>query len=131
MAPLRLLLAALTLWPAAARASDVTMLAHEPSQKSAHPPLIVLLHGAGADERDMLSMWRDLPPDFVVVSPRGPFRDGGGFAWYRKVSRAADIAISRKIVELIVETSVERFAADPKRVFLGGFSQGGRDDLWL
>ncbi|MCX8252637.1 Phospholipase/carboxylesterase [Beijerinckiaceae bacterium RH AL1] len=124
-APRRAFLATLLLWTGAAEASDVTMLAHEPTQKTAHPPLIVLLHGAGADERDMVSMWRDLPPDFVVVSPRGPFRDGGGFSWYRKTSRAADIALSRKIVELIVQKSVERFDADPRRVFLGGFSQGG------
>ena len=108
-----------------AHVSDITMIAHEPTQKSAHPPLIVLLHGAGADERDMITMWRDLPSEFVVVSPRAPFRDGGGYAWYRKPSRAADIAISRKIVELIVAKAVERFDADPQRVFLGGFSQGG------
>ena len=116
---------AFLLLPALARAADLTMVAHEPTQKSAHPPLIVLLHGAGADERDMITMWRDLPPDFVVVSPRAPFRDGGGYEWYRKTSRAADIALSRKIVDLIVEKTVQRFDADPRRVFLGGFSQGG------
>ena len=118
-------LTAFLLLPAAAQAADLTMVAHEPTQKSAHPPLIVLLHGAGADERDMISMWRDLPPEFVVVSPRAPFRDGGGYEWYRKPSRAADIALSRKIIDLIVAKTIERFDADPSRVFLGGFSQGG------
>ena len=117
------LVAALLATPAAA--GELTMIAHEPAQKSAHPPLIVLLHGAGADERDMIGLWRDLPPDLVVVSPRAPFAEGGGWRWYRKASRDADIAISRKIVDLIVETAVKRFDADPARVFIGGFSQGG------
>ena len=109
-----------------ARAADLTMIAHEPVQKSARPPLIVLLHGAGADERDMIGLWRDLPQDLVVVSPRAPFADpGGGWRWYRKTSREADIAVSRKIIDLIVAETVKRFDADPARVFLGGFSQGG------
>jgi len=108
-----------------AAAGDLTMIAHEPTEKVAHPPLIVLLHGSGADERDMISLWRDLPQDFVVVSPRAPFADaGGGWRWYRKTSRDADIAVSRKIVDLIVDTAVKRFDADPARVYLGGFSQG-------
>lgn len=109
----------------AASAAELTMVAHEPTRKTAHPPLIVLLHGAGADERDMIGLWRDLPDDFVVVSPRAPFAEGGGFRWYRKASREADIALSRKIVDLVVDAAVKRFDADPSRVFVGGFSQGG------
>ena len=110
---------------AAAPAAELTMVAHEPTRKTAHPPLIVLLHGAGADERDMIGLWRDLPDDLVVVSPRAPFAEGGGFRWYRKDSRDADIAISRKIIDLVVDEAVKRFEADPARVFVGGFSQGG------
>lgn len=119
------LLAALVGSAASAAATEITMVAHEPTAKSAHPPLIVLLHGSGSDERDMVTLWHDLPPTFVVVSPRAPFADaGGGWRWYRKTSRDADIAISRKIVDLIVAKAVERFDADPARVFIGGFSQG-------
>ena len=110
---------------AGASAAELTMVAHEPTRKTVHPPLIVLLHGAGADERDMIGLWRDVPDDFVVVSPRAPFGGGGGFRWYRNISRAADIAISRRIVDLVVDEAVKRFDADPARVFVGGFSQGG------
>ena len=123
--PRAALLGAVLMVSVPASAGDLTMIAHEPTDKSAHPPLIVLLHGSGADERDMIGLWRDLPQDFVVVSPRAPFADArGGWRWYRKASRDADIAISRKIVDLIVDTAVKRFDADPARVYVGGFSQG-------
>ncbi len=115
------------LCPVAAAAADLTYLVHAPAEPSAHPPLIVLLHGAGADERDMIGMWRDLPQNFVVISPRAPFGGGGGYRWYRKTGaspRAGDLEISAKIVDLVVDNAAKRFDADPKRLFLGGFSQG-------
>lgn len=112
-------------FPAVA-ASELTYIAHEPTVKSAHPPLILLLHGRGADERDMITMWPQLPPQLVVISPRGPFADaGGGYRWYRRSgNRAADIAVSRKVIDLMLENALQRFDADPKRVFIAGFSQG-------
>ena len=91
--------------------------------------MIVLLHGAGADETDMIGLWRDLPPSFVVISPRAPFhRDSGGYVWYRKTGatpRQDDLLASRKIVDLVVENAAKRFDADPSKIFIGGFSQGG------
>ena len=109
----------------AARADDLTMLAHPPSVASPHPPLMVLLHGAGADETDMIGLWKQLPAQFAVVSPRGPF-GGSGWRWYRKgATQDHDLELSRKIVDLVVESAIKRFDADPKRVFIGGFSQGG------
>ncbi len=108
-------------------AAELTMLAHPPSVASPHPPLIVLMHGAGADEKDMIGLWRQLPPQFVVVSPRGPFGGGGGgWRWYRKgPTQDADLATSRGLVDLVVDGAIKRFDADPARVFIGGFSQGG------
>ncbi len=109
-------------------AGDLTYLVHAPAHPSPHPPLIVLLHGSGSDERDMVGLWRDLPDSFVVISPRAPFNHpGGGYVWYRKADgtpKPDDLEISRKIIDLVVENAVSRFDADPKRVFLGGFSQG-------
>jgi phospholipase/carboxylesterase len=113
--------------PSAADAAGLTYVVHAPAGKAPHPPLIVLLHGSGADERDMISLWTQLPGDFVVVSPRAPFADGtGGYRWYRRpmAGRAADVAISRTIVDTLIDDAARRFDADPKRIFVGGFSQG-------
>lgn len=110
----------------AVAASELTYIVHEPTVKSPHPPLILVLHGSGADERDMITMWPQLPPQLVVILPRGPFADArGGYRWYRRSgNRAADIAISHKIIDLILANAIQRFDADPKRIFIAGFSQG-------
>ncbi len=108
----------------AAAADGLTYLVHQPAPAAGHPPLIVLLHGAGADERDMIGLWTRLPPQFVVVSPRAPFGDAHGYRWYRQARGEADRATSRKIIDLVVDNAVRRFDVDPARVFVGGFSQG-------
>ena len=110
----------------AAIADDgLTYLVHQPARAAGKPPLIVLLHGAGADERDMIGLWPQLPPAFVVVSPRAPFGDAAhGYRWYRRARGEADRATSRKIIDLVVDSAVQRFDVDPARVFIGGFSQG-------
>jgi phospholipase/carboxylesterase len=113
--------------PGAIAAGDVTYLVHAPANPEPRPPLIVLLHGSGADERDMIGLWRDLPGGFVVVSPRAPFPDGGGYRWYRKVGsapRPGDLALSRAVVDRVVANAVARFDVDPTRIFIAGFSQG-------
>ena len=124
--PLRVLCTFALFWPHLTAAQELTMLAHPPSTPSSHPPLMVLMHGAGADEKDMIGLWEELPPEFVVVSPRGPFGGGAGWRWYRKgPTQDADIVTSRKILDLVVDGAIKRFDADPTEVFIGGFSQGG------
>ncbi len=122
---LLILCAAVMSWAQAADL-ELTYLVHEPAKTSAHSPLIVLLHGSGADENDMISLWPQLPEGFIVVSPRAPFGDGtSGYRWYRKGgSTGADIRLSIAAIGRLVEMAVKRFDADPQRVFLAGFSQG-------
>ena len=48
-------------------------------------PLLVLLHGYGADERDLFGLVPYLPPEYVVASVRAPLTPpfpAPGFSWY-------------------------------------------------
>ena len=105
---------------------ELTYLVHEPAKTSVPSPLIVLLHGSGSDENDMIGLWPQLPQNFIVVSPRAPVGDGAsGYRWYRKGnSTGADIRLSITAIGRLVDTAIKRFGADPQRVFLAGFSQG-------
>ncbi len=45
-------------------------------------PLLILLHGRGADERDLASLMPALPSGFVIASVRAPFAEGPGWSWF-------------------------------------------------
>jgi len=105
---------------------------HRPSAPSPRPPLLVLLHGIGADEEDLFGLAPALDPRFLVVSPRAPHvLRPTGYAWYaidwstRPPTVDSDQAeASRGLLAAFVEETVARHGADPGRVFLLGFSQG-------
>jgi phospholipase/carboxylesterase len=59
-----------------------------PKSGRAAKQLMVLLHGYGADGRDLIGLggeWRDDYPDMLFVSPNAPWpcaRNPGGFEWF-------------------------------------------------
>jgi phospholipase/carboxylesterase len=93
--------------------------------------LLVLFHGRGANEHDLLPLADLLDPDrwLLVVSPRGPFSfPPGGAHWYAlyrlgypdpETFLATYERVSSWLDTLVAETGL-----DWSRVALGGFSQG-------
>lgn len=61
-----------------------TLWSAEPADR-ADRPLLVLLHGYGADERDLFGLLPYLPPEFVVAALRAPLAapfPSMGYSWY-------------------------------------------------
>lgn len=104
----------------------------KPSVPSGRPPLLVLLHGIGADELDLLPVADALDPRLSVLSLRAPHpAEPMGYAWYALDWSASPPAPDleqaersrRELVAALPELA-SRAGADPARTFLFGFSQG-------
>jgi phospholipase/carboxylesterase len=97
-------------------------------------PLVVLLHGRGADRFDLLGLAPHLAPDAVMVTPQAPFPGapwgyGPGWAWYRYVAedRVDEASFSRgqEALEGFLEMLPNALPLRTGPLVLGGFSQGG------
>ena len=96
------------------------------------PPLLILLHGVGANERQMASIAPAFDPRFVVVSARSPLVLGpNAFAWFHvtftpqgPVIDAEEAEAGWKLLARFVDEAVAAYGADADRVYVGGFSQG-------
>ena len=106
---------------------------------SSPPPLLVMLHGYGSDEADLLGLADLLDPRLRVLSFRAPIPlDMGGYAWFpleiTGVGLAGDYeAAERSLAQLAahldaVRAEVGRGAAE---TIVLGFSQGGAMALEL
>lgn len=103
------------------------------------PPLLVLLHGAGSNEHDLLGLAPYLDGRCLMVSVRAPFPSGpGGFAWYRTAYTAsgaqideAQEAASRDVLPRFIREVARGHGANPGPMFLLGFSQGATMALSL
>jgi phospholipase/carboxylesterase len=95
-------------------------------------PLLVLLHGYGSDERDLMGLAPYLDPRFEVVSARAPQAlEMGGYAWFgvqfTPFGLVLDHDQAREALRQLaawLETLVAAPGVDRGRVFLLGFSQG-------
>ena len=88
------------------------------------PPLLVLLHGFGADEKDLLPMVARLDPRLAIASPRAPIRiREGSYSWMNG-NTEADLDEARRTVLECIEQIVAAGHADAGRVYVAGFSQG-------
>jgi phospholipase/carboxylesterase len=105
--------------------------AHEPKveREGKKPPMLLLLHGRGADEMDLMGLADALDPRLTVVSARAPLRLGYGYTWYHMPQIGQpDPASIRDAVEKLkrfIGALPDHFSADSERLYLMGFSQGG------
>ena len=105
----------------------------EPRRPSAGgPPLLVLLHGIGADENDLAPLAMHLAGRLRVVSLRAPRPWSPGHAWFHLDFRAdgtiiPDVAQARATLADLtrwLEQAPDRHHTDERRTYLLGFSQG-------
>ena len=103
------------------------------------PPLLLMLHGYGSNERDLFDLAEYVDPRLHILSARAPLHlSWGGFAWYHlsgtpgrlipdTVSRAEALAL----LDRFVASLPERLGSDPRRTYMLGFSQGAIMSLAL
>ena len=97
------------------------------------PPLLVLLHGVGANERAIHPIAAAFDPRYEVVSARSPVALGpDAYGWFHvqftptgPVIDAAEARAGWALLARFIDEAVVAYGADPSRVHVVGFSQGG------
>jgi phospholipase/carboxylesterase len=111
---------------------EIGGLAHEIRPAAGEPEgALVLLHGRGTSEHDLVPLLDDLDPDrrLVGVTPRGPLElPPGGAHWYvvRRVGYPEPDSFIPTFERLTAwfDALPEAIGVAPERIVLGGFSQG-------
>lgn len=98
-------------------------------------PLLIALHGYGANKRQMMREAQLMAPEqFAIASLQGfhqhikePREKGGplrfGFGWLTNFRSEESVAVHHRALLDLIEILSDEGIADPKRVFLLGFSQ--------
>lgn len=101
----------------------------EPSQSDAGPSPLLLLHGTGADENDLLPLADRLAPASPVLSPRGAVLENGTVTrHFRRFSEREfdEVDIAERVDELaeFVRAAEQAHEVPPGRWVAVGFSNG-------
>ena len=91
------------------------------------PPLL-LLHGTGGNERDLLRLGRALSPGSVMLSPRGDVNEGGALRFFARVAEGvfdpAEVTKRTHALADWIEAAAKKHGIAPGRLLAVGFSNG-------
>jgi phospholipase/carboxylesterase len=87
-------------------------------------PLVVLLHGRGADEAGIIGLADHLPTGPSYAAVRAPIAEGGGYAWFANRGIGRPIAESLRHSMTWFRDWLDEIAPAGRPVLLIGFSGG-------
>lgn len=100
-------------------------------------PMIILLHGAGADEKDLLPLMKSFSHqsalDLRVISFRGPFKKGHGYDWANSISEQHFQTSMQEVASGLAASIIKLVDKYPPQglPILIGFSRGAELALFL
>jgi predicted esterase len=89
---------------------------------------LLLLHGTGGDEYDLLDLGRMLEPGAALLSPRGQVLENGMPRFFRRLAEGVfdldDLRRRTDDLAAFVAGAAEAYHFDPRRVVAVGYSNG-------
>lgn len=103
-------------------------LTHQFEAGQPEQPTLLLLHGTGGDENDLLPLGRALLPGAALLSPRGAVLERGQPRFFRRLAEGVfdleDLHARTAELATFVRDAALRYHFDPRRVVAVGFSNG-------
>src|SRR4051794_37055161 len=99
-----------------------------PAQEKRSGHVLLLLHGTGGNEDDMVPLGRDLDPAAALLSLRGNVLENGIPRFFRRLAEGVfdEADVIRRANELadFIASAAARYQFDPKRLTAVGYSNG-------
>jgi phospholipase/carboxylesterase len=98
-----------------------------PGSDASAPPLL-LLHGTGGDENDLIPLGQKVSPVAALLSPRGDVLEQGMPRFFRRFAEGvfdlADVAARTEALADFIASAAKHYPFDPKKLLALGFSNG-------
>jgi predicted esterase len=89
---------------------------------------LLLLHGTGGDENDLVPLGESLLPGAAILSPRGAVSERGAPRFFKRLAEGVfdleDLALRTQQLMRFVDGAIAKYDIDASRVIAVGFSNG-------
>lgn len=99
-----------------------------PAGAVADAPTVLLLHGTGGNQNDLIDLGRSLAPEANLLSPRGKILENGMPRFFRRLAEGvfdeADLILRTHELADFVESAADEHGFQPDKVTAIGYSNG-------
>ncbi|HEX9084936.1 MAG TPA: alpha/beta hydrolase [Gemmatimonadaceae bacterium] len=99
-----------------------------PAEDSSHGDTLIVLHGTGGDENDLIGIGQAIAPGAAIVSPRGNVLEAGAPRFFKRLSEGVfdpkEVRSRAEELARFIRVAVVTYRLDPSRVFALGYSNG-------
>jgi predicted esterase len=89
---------------------------------------LIVLHGTGGDENDLIGIGQAIAPGAAIISPRGKVLENGAARFFKRLAEGVfdPVEVRSRAEELskFIRAAVSKYGLDPARVFAFGYSNG-------
>jgi phospholipase/carboxylesterase/glyoxalase family protein len=99
-----------------------------PASQPEDAPTLLMLHGTGGDENNLLALGRDLAPNANLLSPRGKVLEGSNARFFRRLAEGVfdleDLQYRTHELADFVAEAARQYGFAEDRVIAAGYSNG-------
>ena len=89
---------------------------------------LLLLHGTGGDENDLVPLGQELAPGAAILSPRGKVSEYGAARFFRRLAEGVfdheDLVFRTHELAEFIEAAAKEYGFDPSKLVAVGYSNG-------
>ena len=89
---------------------------------------LLLLHGTGGNENDLIPLGQELAPGAAILSPRGQVSEHGAPRFFRRLAEGVfdmeDLVFRTHELAEFVEKAAEEYGFGPEKLVAAGYSNG-------
>lgn len=101
---------------------------HVPAADSATADTLVVLHGTGGDENDLIGIGQTIAPGAAILSPRGNVLENGAPRFFKRLAEGVfdpkEVRSRADELARFIRAAVVTYRLDPSRVYALGYSNG-------
>ena len=99
-----------------------------PAKESASGETLIVLHGTGGDENDLIGIGQAIAPGAAILSPRGNVLENGAPRFFKRLSEGVfdpkEVRSRAEELARFIRAAISTYDLDADRIFAFGYSNG-------
>ena len=99
-----------------------------PAEDSASGETMIVLHGTGGDENDLIGIGQTIAPGAAILSPRGNVLENGAPRFFRRLAEGVfdpkEVRSRAEELARFIRAAIIKYGLDATRIYTLGYSNG-------